>query len=162
MFAFDIVLKKPKRILVLFAAVGIILATVCAAATIRMLSRPQAAVADISLDVEDGDYAGFFRQLGITADGRPVSQKTVTIPAVFNQTYTDYNALQQRAGLDLTRYSGKQARLLTFTVQSEQSDCAALLVYRGRVIGGHLTHTEYGSEMLPLFTLSEEKHGTTG
>lgn len=103
-----------------------------------------------STDVSGGDYAAFFRQLQVTASEAPATRETVRIPGVFNDVYTRYNDLQRQSGLDLTPYRGKEALRMTFSLHNSGRSCATLLVYKGRVIGGHLTNGEYGSVLLPL------------
>ena len=161
MLALQFSLKKSKIITAVLAVVGTILAIVCFTATVRLLDKPSQSVNGLSLNVENGDYQAFFGQLGIEADTDNISRKSVTIPCEFKKTYEEYNELQKRSGLDLSRYRGEKAELLTFPVKSDKAGFASVLVCKGRVIAGHLTNGEYGGEMLPLF-LKTDEDGTTG
>lgn len=84
-------------------------------------------------------------------------QRQITIPPVFNQTYEAYNALQQQAGFNLEPYQGKTAEMLVYTLSGDSPAYAVVLLCEGKVVGGHLTDGEYGSDNLPLL-----QHGTTG
>ena len=60
-------------------------------------------------------------------------------------------------GFDLEPYRGKTADMLVYTLGGDSPACAVMLLCGGKVIGGHLTDGEYGSENLPLLL-----YGTTG
>ncbi len=70
------------------------------------------------------------------------TEKQVTIPAEFNDTYTQYNEIQKKQGFDLTDYKGKQVIVYTYAIKNyegyENRDCifANLLVYEDKLIGG--------------------------
>ncbi len=155
MFAVPVSLKKSKWLFFAALAAVAAAAVLLAAVTVRVLrDPPDTAVADggasYSLRVENDSYSAFFSQLGLDADDKPCMERTVRIPAVFDTTYTAYNDLQKHAGLDLTPYRGLQAQQLTFPLHGGGARFAVLLVKGERVIGGHLTDGEYGSDMLPL------------
>ncbi len=84
-------------------------------------------------------------------------QRQITIPQTFNHTYEAYNDLQRQAGFDLEPYRGKTADMLVYTLGGDSPACAVVLLCGGKVVGGHLTDGEYGSEDLPLLS-----YGTTG
>lgn len=73
-----------------------------------------------------------------------LSEKEIVIPDEFSPLYEEYNALQKRQGLDLEKYKGKTATQYIYSL----SDCdiegekayADIIVYKGRVIAGHLTN----------------------
>lgn len=151
MLAVPIRMNRCKRIWLIAAVVLIAVAGVFAG--VRALQRHPAAAKSQSgcrytTDVSNGDFAAFFRQLKLTAADAPAARETVQIPGEFNAVYSDYNALQQHSGLDLLPYRGKEVWRLTFSLQT--GGYATLLVYKGRVIGGHQTSGEYGSGLRPL------------
>ena len=84
-------------------------------------------------------------------------KRHITIPKTFNHTYEAYNELQRQGGFDLEPYRGKNADMLVYTLGGDSPACAVVLLCGGKVIGGHLTDGEYGSENLPLLS-----YGTTG
>ena len=73
------------------------------------------------------------------------NQKTITLPRNWDAVYTEYNALQQQQGYDLTPYKGKQVQLYTYEITNytgyDQGIVADLLVSNGRVIGADLCNT---------------------
>jgi hypothetical protein len=73
------------------------------------------------------------------------NQKTITVPRNWDAVYTEYNALQQQQGYDLTPYKGKQVQLYTYEITNytgyDQGIVADLLVSNGRVIGADLCNT---------------------
>lgn len=154
MFAVRLSLKKSKKLLFI-AVAALVLTAVCAFAAVNLFEKPRdtaqsGKTGSYSLNVQNGGYSAFFAQIGLQTGDTPQSEKTVLIPGEFDEVYSAYNELQQAAGLDLTPYKGTEAKLLTFPLNSGKADFAVLLVKHGRVIGGHLTNGEYGSEMLPL------------
>lgn len=84
-------------------------------------------------------------------------QRQITIPKTFNHTYEAYNELQRQGGFDLEPYRGKNADMLVYTLGGDSPACAVVLLCGGKVVGGHLTDGEYGSENLPLLS-----YGKTG
>ena len=100
------------------------------------------------------DRIGFLKQFGIEVEKTPVQEQNVTIPSEFDKIYVCYNELQKQQGLDLSKYKRKEVTRYTYKVTNysdyEGTVYADVIVYRGKVIGGHLTNGEYGSENLPL------------
>ncbi len=80
------------------------------------------------------------------------TQKIVTIPYEFNHTYNKYNELQKKHGLDLSKYKGKECVLCMYSLKDEKK-YLSIVVYKGRVIGGHLSTLEQDSTM---YTFSGE------
>ena len=89
------------------------------------------------------ERAEFLSSFGLTCD-ELLSEKEVVIPDEFSPLYEEYNALQKRQGLDLEKFQGKTAKQYIYSL----SDCdiegekayADIIVYKGRVIAGHLTN----------------------
>ena len=84
-------------------------------------------------------------------------KRHITIPKTFNHTYEAYNELQRQGGFDLEPYRGKNVDMLVYTLSGDSPAYAVVLLCGGKVIGGHLTDGEYGSENLPLLS-----YGKTG
>ena len=112
----------------------------------------RAAVPDFATADEVGKYstlAGdttaqvkFLSQFGIQADKSTKKTDTVTIPENFNEVYEDYNTLQNEAGLDLKPFRGEKVSRVVYKINKKEG-YATLLIFRGRVIGGHLSTGEY-------------------
>lgn len=75
------------------------------------------------------------------------TEKSVSIPQEFNDTYIKYNDIQKSQGFDLEPYKGKTATLYTYNITNysgwENRDCvfANLLVCEGTLIGGDVCST---------------------
>lgn len=144
--------KKPKRLLLL-VLVPVAAGCLCAACFHQAHVPQDTATLNgkaYALSVKDGGYREFFARSGLKTDGGPVASQTVCIPEEFDEVYGAYNALQQRSGLDLTPYRGREAEKLSFSLQNPETPCAVLLVYRGCVIGGHLSDGTFGGALSPL------------
>lgn len=84
----------------------------------------------------------FIEHFGYDVIKEPVETKDVIIPVRFDDTYTDYNALQLTQGFDLEKFKGKRVKSYAYAVtnypgedNSAQTVRANLLVYNGRIIG---------------------------
>ena len=75
------------------------------------------------------------------------TEKQVTIPSEFNDTYTKYNDIQMSQGFDLTAYKGRTVTVYTYNITNyegyENRDCifANLLVCDNVLIGGDICST---------------------
>ncbi len=90
----------------------------------------------------------FLSQFGLSVASESRRSEKITIPTDFSAVYEDYNALQNQIGLDLEHFKGETADKVTYTLNS--GEYVVILVCRGRVIGGHITNGEFGSENRPL------------
>lgn len=74
-------------------------------------------------------------------------EKTVTIPAEFNDVYLRYNEIQKSQGFDLEKYKGQEVTVYTYSITNyqgyENRDCifANLLVFNNTLIGGDVCST---------------------
>lgn len=93
------------------------------------------------------DRISFFEKLGIKVTDEAVDE--VTIPQQFNSVYESYNEIQKKCGFDLSKYAGKAVKRYTYSI--DNGKVAVILVYKNRVIGGHIASGIYGEEYLPLF-----------
>lgn len=76
----------------------------------------------------------FLSQFGLEPDEETVSTKKIIIPSVFNDVFEEYNELQKKQGLDLSKYKGKNAEEYMYRCGD---DYVTVIVYDGCVIGGH-------------------------
>ena len=88
------------------------------------------------------DAVKFLMQYGWTVIDTPVEECEITIPAEFDKIITSYNAVQKQQGLDLSKYTKKNATRYTFKVTHypgyEGTVYANVITYRGRVIAGDI------------------------
>ena len=104
-----------------------------------------------------GEHEGrveFIRQFGYEIDEAPVSESEFNMPTVFDKVGIDYNEVQRRQGLDLTKYGGKRVRRYTYEVKNyegyEGKVLANVIVYRDRVIGCDISSEDPKGFVEPL------------
>ncbi len=147
--------KKHKTAIIAAAVILVLFAAACAVSL--SVSNQIAGTAtrdgagEYTLTVENDDQAkAFLRGFGIEKVIEKTGEEKVIIPLSFNAVYEKYNEIQKRIGLDLSRFKGKNALKVTYKIKSEKAEYAVLLLYKNRVIGGHLTSPTGGRGYLPL------------
>ena len=90
----------------------------------------------------------FLEQFGIKALKNSSVADKVTIPTEFNKVYNNYNKLQGKIGLNLALYKGKTVDRVVY--KTHKNMYVALLIYRGHVIGGHISTGIYGDKYKAL------------
>ncbi len=84
----------------------------------------------------------FLAQFGWSVEPTPKESTTVTIPAAFDKVFAEYNELQKKQGLDLSRHAARTVERHTYVITNypdyEGQVLANLLIFRGRVIGGDI------------------------
>lgn len=82
----------------------------------------------------------FLRQFGYEVKSEPISATEVRIPSEFDKIFLEYNELQKRQGLDLSKYKNKNVMRYTYEITNYEGYdgvvYANMIVYRNRVIGG--------------------------
>lgn len=155
MFVFNLKVTDSKKVFAIFAVASVAVAVVCIISMISVQSSlPDTATCDelgcysLKLDKDD-EQCTFLQQFGLLPV-KITDSCEVIIPTEFNDTYEQYNELQKEIGLDLEKFKGKSVQKVTYELKNSKTKFAVLLIYKGKVIGGHLTNGEYGSENLPL------------
>ena len=91
---------------------------------------------------DNDDRVAYLNELGWTVSAEPIATEELLIPDHFDDTYSDYLALQEGQGFDLSRYCGKRVKRYTYEITNyptgEAGVQVALLVYRSTVIGGEV------------------------
>lgn len=86
------------------------------------------------------DRINFLSQFDIAVSENPIQETEVTIPAEFDKVYTAYNTLQQKQGLDLSKYRKKTVTRYTYEVTNypdyEGKVLVNIIIYKNKVIGG--------------------------
>lgn len=155
MFVFNFKVADSKKVFAIFAVASVAVAIICIICMISVQnSLPDTATCDelgcYSLKCDkDDEQCTFLEQFGLLPV-KIADNCEVVIPTEFNQTYEKYNELQKKIGLDLEKFKGTSAQKITYELKNSKTKFAVLLIYKGKVIGGHLTNGEYGSENLPL------------
>ena len=129
---------KPRAIFgAILALVGVIVILLTFVSNHGGKSQ-QASANPINCATEE-ERAAYLTSLGWEYDG--VSEKEITIPAVFNQVYENYNAVQKEQGFDLEKFKGKTATIYTYNISNYRDNknvIANLLVCEGVLIGADL------------------------
>ena len=114
------------------------------------------AAANPTVDAKtNAQRVSFIKSLGLEPDDSNAQSKTVTIPLRFSSVYKNYNALQIKAGYDLSNYKGLTVTVYNYPVGRISADnddeyYVNLMVYRNRIIGGDISSRNFHGEMLPL------------
>ncbi len=98
------------------------------------------------------DRVGYLGTFGWTVSQEPTETIEVVIPNDFDDTYNNYNALQQSQGFDLSSYKGKTVtrytyEVLNYPVATTDKVNVNILVYKNKVIAGDVTSTSVGGFM---------------
>ena len=149
---------KSKAAAAAAAAFAAVLTAVICAFCAANAERTEPSVPTITEGnfAEERAVSEYLDSLGYT-DRELVACDSVKIPRDFDGVYSDYSAMQEKNGFDLSKYKGKTVRRYTYSLGGKNTEYAVILAKNGEVIGGHLTDGEYGGDDAPL-----EKDGTTG
>lgn len=85
----------------------------------------------------------FLSSYGWEIEPEPTSHAQITLPAVFDKVYENYNEIQKTSGLDLLPYCGKSGTRYTFKVTNYPIDVgetvyANVIIIDGTPIGGDI------------------------
>lgn len=104
------------------------------------------AVASLQVDPRgihsNQERVDYLESYGWIVSPEAVSVEEIHLPDSFDDSYSDYLALQKEQGFDLTRYAGKTIQRFTYQVTNypglRENIWACLLLYRKEVIGGEV------------------------
>ena len=89
------------------------------------------------------DRVNFLKLAGWEVSEEAIDFKEVIIPQEFDDVYNNYNQIQKRQNLDLTKYKGKRVKCYTYSVlnhkNADSSVVANILIYNEeKIIGGDI------------------------
>lgn len=88
------------------------------------------------------DRIAYLEHFGWQVTPEAVSVEELLIPEEFDETYTEYLALQEAQGFDLTQYCGKRLKRYTYEITNyptgETGVQASLLIYKNKVVGAQI------------------------
>ena len=127
-------------------------------------SKPVSTMGGISLKAGTSEERiAFFSQFGWQVKETPLEIKEVVIPEEFDETYSEYNEIQKKQGLNLEKYKGVRVKHFTYEILNYpgyDSDSGLIhgniLVYDNTVIGGDVCSIELGGFM-HTFTLPRDE-----
>ena len=83
-----------------------------------------------------------------------ISEKAVTIPSDFSEVYEEYAVIQDRQGLPLRKYAGRNAKLFTYAIKNYSPDSkkmlAELLVCDNTAVASMVYSEDSGSIRMPV------------
>ena len=113
---------------------------------------------EVKLKTND-DRISLLEGYGWTVDKEPIEFMEVKIPDEFDGVYNDYNEIQKRQGMDLTKYSGKRVMRYTYRINNHPSNeegvVANIIVYKNKLIAGDVCSPKLGGFMHGLNETSE-------
>lgn len=98
----------------------------------------------------------FLSNLNCEIFDEEAKEKEIVIPLQFGNVYNAYNALQGKAGYDLSLYKGEKCTLYSYRIKKfkmfkdDDFANANLIVYNGRIIGGDFSSAKINGKMYPL------------
>lgn len=146
MFVFS-VHKRQVKLAILIGCIAVIAAAFFFVTRSGNVETAKTPTVNINASTAEERIA-YLSQFGWSVEADPLEVTEVIIPETFDDTYTNYNALQQSQGFDLTLYAGKRVKKWSYRVTNypgyESMDCiqATLLIYEGKVIGGDICSTQ--------------------
>ena len=140
MFIYTVKASRLKFFAMLISSMAILLTL----ASVIPNDRDYGSVAVVTYDynniVNNDDRVEFLEGFGYTVDESPVEIVEVKIPQKFDSVYEKYNDVQRAQGLNLKRYTGKNAIRYTYKINNykDASDgvYANLLIYNNKIIAG--------------------------
>lgn len=153
---FVITLTKNKLIMWAVAA-GAVLCLLILALSLFFGRAPGAVSETIKLSgISTGEKRIEFISLcGYSAAETPAEILEITIPADFDDVFTEYNELQKQQGFDLSEYRGKRVRRYTYSLPDypdaeSGSVFATLYIYKDKVIGADIHSNKLDGFICPL------------
>ena len=95
----------------------------------------------------------FMREFGIEVDEGSEQEQAFRMPDSFDRVIAGYNQLQQRQGLDLSKYRNKRVTRYSYRVTNFKGDgevMANLFIYRGRIVACDLSSQSPDGFVIPL------------
>ena len=148
MFIFTAKIRRGR-----VAAVAAAAAAVCAALLAAGgLSGGRGAAASAPADPRgvrtNEDRVAYLERCGWTVSAEPITVEELILPEEFDDTYSQYLALQESQGFDLTDYRGRRVKRYTYEVTNYPTGAsgvrAGLLIRRNTVIGGDVLSAQPG------------------
>lgn len=154
MFVISLKSEKLKKYLII--AIACIFTTIGGIISVSTESTPAANIGGVNMRASTADERiAFFSQFGYEISEDPLEVKEIIVPAEFDETYEEYNAIQISQGLDLSKYKGKRVKMWSYAIKNypgyETADGTIrgnILVYDGVVVGGDVSNIELNGFMV--------------
>ncbi len=157
---FVVTIKSKLKKIILFCIIALAISAVAFAGLYVIFNTPS----DTAFCESTGTYStkaenkkdieGFLYQFSLETD-ELCSEEEITIPYIFNDTYVKYNELQKKQGLDLQPHKGKVVTCCIYSLKNQKIDYTdayvTIIVYKGRVIAGHISTGVQDSAVYTFF-----------
>ena len=150
-----------------FFSVLLLSAVALAGVTVFATSTDTGAVGAMSEKVSyegiktESDRRAFLASFGYEVKSDAESTVDFTLPRSLDAVLLDYNELQKKAGLDLSKYAGKKVTRYTYLLPKQEgyegNVYANIIVYRSRVVAADLTGVGESGFVRPLEAWDAEK-----
>ena len=107
----------------------------------------------------DEERRNFIKQFGLVP-GEEFTEESLVLPGALDRVLGEYNQMQKKQGLDLSKYLGKRVTRYTYKINNYKHDGAVyvnLIVHRDRIIGCDISSLEGGGFVLPLCDVNAER-----
>ena len=157
MFVISVKSEKAKMLFASFLA--LVLLTIGGIVYVSAdISTPVSRQGAFSMKAETPEERiAFFRQFGYEVNESPTEVKEVVVPTEFDEMYNEYNELQKKQGLDLSKYKNKRVTRYTYEATGYEncSDVVFvnIIVYRNTVIACDVSSTDPEGFVAPLVVL---------
>ena len=136
-----------KKVAAVFAAAVVLCASAFAvAARAGQEASAPAAASPKGIKTEE-DRVAYLQEWGWQVGPEAVMVEELQMPKEFDESYTEYLALQSGQGFDLTKYAGKRVKRYTYEVMNyptgEEGVIAHLILYKNTVIGGEVMGSSF-------------------
>lgn len=133
--------RWKKCLMALAAVVAVILAIIILAG--KLHTGESTTTFGNKAGKDNESRVAYLNDLGWEVDPTPISEEEILIPETLDgETYASYLVLQEEAGFDLTRFTGKTVTRYTYEVLNyptgETGIVAGLMVYKSQIIGGEI------------------------
>lgn len=139
---FIVTARLPKKRLLAASAAALCCVFAVLAFTLTLGGRAVAASAEVKNVKTNDDRLAYLNGLGWQVSPQPLATEELLIPEEFGESYQGYLKLQADQGFDLTQYRGKRVKRYTYQLTNypaqDEPVQVALLIYRGKVVGGQV------------------------
>lgn len=100
----------------------------------------------------------FIKQFGLLPD-EEFTEESIVLPNALDRVLGEYNQMQKKQGLDLSKYLGKRVTRYTYKINNYNYDGTVyvnLIIHRDRIIGCDISSTDGSGFVLPLCDISAE------
>ena len=104
------------------------------------------------------ERVAFIKQFGLVPD-EEFTEESFSLPNTLDRVLGEYNQLQKKQGLDLSKYLGKRVTRYTYKINNyrhEGSVYVNLIVYRDKIIACDISSLDGNKFVYPLCDISLE------